>query len=207
MNFVHPVEAVIPGAQGRVLAVLAETSTKLNLRTIARLANVSNAQASRVLPTLVELGLVERRELPPSSHFRLVRTNVGAQAVIELARSRDAVLTRIGREASDLPIAPTSVVVFGSLARGEAHEASDIDVLVVRPDRIAEDDENWSASIEKWRNDIRAIAGNPVEILEVSRSEASARLTSNKQVWRDIRREGVVVHGLTIQRLGESVNA
>ena len=51
MDFVHPVEAVIPGAQGRVLAVLVDTTAELNLRTIARLAGVSLAQASRVLPS------------------------------------------------------------------------------------------------------------------------------------------------------------
>jgi len=57
MDFVHPVQAVIPGTQGRVLAVLAETTAELNLRTVARLAAVSPAQASRLLPGLVELGL------------------------------------------------------------------------------------------------------------------------------------------------------
>ncbi|MFQ5517665.1 MAG: helix-turn-helix domain-containing protein, partial [Acidimicrobiia bacterium] len=62
MNFARPIEAIIPGVQGRVLAVLAETTAELNLRTIARLSEVSLAQASRVLPGLVELGLVERRE-------------------------------------------------------------------------------------------------------------------------------------------------
>ena len=65
MDFQHPVEAVIPGAQGRVLAVLLNASGELNLRTIARLSRVSLAQTSRVVPGLVSLGLVERREVPP----------------------------------------------------------------------------------------------------------------------------------------------
>ena len=90
MDFVQPIAAVIPGAQGRVLAALAETTAELNLRTLARLSGVSVAQASRVLPGLVELGLVERREVPPSSQFRLVRTHIAARAVLELAaRARD----------------------------------------------------------------------------------------------------------------------
>ena len=64
MDFVHPVQAFIPGAQGRILAVLAETTAELNLRTIARLSGVSLAQSSRVMPVLVDLGVVERREAP-----------------------------------------------------------------------------------------------------------------------------------------------
>ncbi|TPW11518.1 MAG: hypothetical protein FD127_3194 [Acidimicrobiaceae bacterium] len=101
MDFVHPISAVIPGARGRVLAALVETTAELNLRTLARLSGVSVAQASRVLPGLVELGLVERREVPPSSQFRLVRSHVAARAVLQLAAGRgETVLTEIGDTAS-----------------------------------------------------------------------------------------------------------
>ena len=71
MDFVRPIEAIVPSAQGRVLAVLVETTAELNLRTIAQLSGVSQAQTSRLLPELVDLGVVERREVPPSSLFRL----------------------------------------------------------------------------------------------------------------------------------------
>ena len=201
MDFVHPIAAVIPGAQGRVLAVLAETTTELNLRTLAILSGVSVAQASRVLPGLVELGLVQRREVPPSSQFRLVRTHVAARAVLELLAARDTVLIEIGRVAETLAVPPVSVIVFGSFARGEAGPDSDLDVVFVRPAGVDEDDARWAASIEQWRNAVRALTGNPVEILEVGTDEAASRLTSGRQVWRDIRRDGRVVHGLSLDEL------
>src|SRR3954453_13186650 len=112
VDFVRPVEAVIPGVQGRILAVLAETSAELNLRTIARLARVSPAQASRVLPMLAELGIVERREAPPSALFRFVPENIAARAVTALAGAREIVLDEIGGAAGDLVPAPASVIVF-----------------------------------------------------------------------------------------------
>jgi hypothetical protein len=207
VDFVHPVEAVIPGVQGRVLAVLVDTTAELSLRTLARLAGASVAQTSRVLPGLVELGLVERREVPPSSQFRLVRSNVGARAVIDLARSRNSVLESIGLRAAALPSPPASVIVFGSFARGQAGRDSDVDVVVVRPDEISEDDEYWAASIESWRNEATATAGNTVQILEVSTSEAQSRLRGSKQLWRDIRGDGIVIHGLTIGELREAIDA
>lgn len=207
MDFVHPVEAVIPGAQGRVLAVLAETTAELNLSTLARLAGVSVAQASRVMPSLVELGLVERREVPPSSQFRLIRENVAAQAIIDLARSRDIALSRIGAAASAFPVSPVSIIVFGSFSRGEADERSDVDVIVVRPDDVAEDDDVWATAVERWRNEARAITGNRVEVLEVSCDEVQSRLTSEAALWRDVVRDGIAVHGLTIDRLPEPVHA
>ena len=191
----------MPGAQGRVLAVLAETTAELNLRTIAQLAGISQAQASRVLPDLVALGVVERREVPPASLFRLVPEHVASQVLLALARSTDTVLDEMGRLVEALPQRPVSVIVFGSFARREAVVDSDIDVVVVRPAEVDEDDDAWSASIETWRRDVRLLTGNPVEVLEVSADEAATKLAGRAQVWADIRRDGRVVHGLGVDQL------
>lgn len=207
MDFLHPIRAVIPGAQGRVLAVLAETTAPLNLSTLARLAGISVAQASRVMPGLVDLGLVERREIPPSSQFRLIRENVAAQAIIELARSRETALNQIGSAAADLPVPPVSVIVFGSIARGDADQHSDLDVIIVRPDDVDDDDDAWATSVERWRSEAQAIAGNAVEVLEVTQAEARTKLCGNAQLWRDVARDGIVVHGLMMSDLRERVHA
>lgn len=201
MDFVRPIEAIVPGAQGRVLAVLAETTAELNLRTIAQLAGISQAQASRLLPDLVALGVVERREVPPASLFRLVPEHVASQVLLALARSTDTGLSAMGRLAGALPQPPVSVIVFGSFARREAEVGSDIDVVVVRPADIDEDDDAWSTSLEAWRRAVRRLTGNPVEVLEVSADEAATKLAGRSQVWADIRRDGRVVYGLGLDEL------
>jgi predicted nucleotidyltransferase len=207
MDFVRPIEAVIPGVQGRVLSVLAETTAELNMRTIARLSGVSLAQASRVLPALVELGLVERREAPPSSLFRLVPEHVAAGPLVALARVRDRMIEETGRVAAVLPVTPVSVIIFGSFVRGAADTESDIDTVIVRPVGVDESDEAWSASVEQWRSQIRRVSGNPVEVLEVGFEEIGTRLRSRQAAWRDIRREGIVVHGQGIDELMDGRNA
>lgn len=201
MDFIRPIEAIVPGAQGRVLAVLAETTAELNLRTIAQLAGISQAQASRLLPDLVALGVVERREVPPASLFRLVPEHVASQVLLALARSTDTVFDEMGRLAGALPHPPASVIVFGSFARREAQADSDIDVVIVRPAEVDEDDDAWSASIETWRRDVRRLTGNLVEILEVSADKAATKLAGRSQVWADIRRDGRVVYGLGLDEL------
>lgn len=207
MDFVRPVQAVIPGVQGRVLAVLAETTAELNLTTLARLAGVSVAQASRVMPELVRLGLVERRDVPPSAQFRLVRENVASQAILALADARAGVLRHIGEAASRIAPEPVAVVVFGSFARGEADSDSDIDVAVVRADTVDEDDETWWNSLERWRREVQAITGNSVELLDLSATEASRKLRSRAELWRNIRRDGVVVRGVELGALAGTVDA
>jgi len=204
VDFVRPISSVIPGVQGRALAVLAETTAELNLRTLARLAGVSVAQMSRVLPELVELGLVDRREVPPSSLFRLNRGHVASRAVLALGSVRQTVLGEIGSIALGLPEVPRSVIVFGSFARGEADAESDIDVVVVRPSSVAAEAEKWEHSVHQLRDRVRTITGNRVEVLEVGEDAAAVKLVGRTQVWRDIRRDGIVVHGTSIEELSRS---
>jgi predicted nucleotidyltransferase len=201
MDFQRPVEAVIPGVQGRILAVLAETSADLNLRTIARLAHASPAQASRVLPELVRMGMVERRDAPPSALFRLVDDNVGSVLIRALSRARERVLGELGRKAGELAPNPVSVIVFGSFARGEADADSDLDVVFVRPRAVGDDDDRWALAMEDWRQFIRRLTGNRVEILEVTEGEITRLLRSRRPLWVDVARDGLVVHGTPLSEL------
>jgi hypothetical protein len=201
VDFRRPVEAVIPGVQGRILAVLAETTAQLNLRTIARLAGVSPAQASRVLPELVRLGLVERREAPPSALFALVDEHVAARAVRALARAHDAVVAELRTLTDAIRPRPVSAIAFGSFARGEADAGSDLDIVLVRPASITEDDEAWAASADAWRSAVHRLTGNSVQVLEVDETEAARRLRRPTGVWSDVIRDGVVVYGTGLDEL------
>ena len=194
-------QSVIPGAQGRVLAVLAESTGYLNLRTVALLAGTSPAQASRILPELVRSGLVERREAPPSVLFRLVDDNLGSRVVRALSRSRETVLAELGSQAETLDPSPVSVIVFGSFARGEAEADSDLDVLFVQPKGMNDDDYRWAAAVEGWRQFARRLTGNRVEVVETSESSVGRFLRSHKTLWADIVRDGVVVYGKSLEGL------
>lgn len=201
VDFRRPVAAVIPGVQGRILAVLAETTAELNLRTIARLSGVSPAQASRVLPELVALGLVERREAPPSALFALIEDNVAGRLVRSLSRTRETVLEELGTLAGQMDPTPVSAIVFGSLARGEADALSDVDVVLVRPTDVDEDDEPWAFSIERWHTAARRLTGNPVQVIEIDEADIARRLRRPAALWADVLREGVVVHGSSLESL------
>ena len=207
MDFRHPVEAVIPGAQGRVIAALLGTSGDLNLRTLARVAAVSIAQASRVLPGLVDLGMIERREVPPSSLFRIVPEHVATRALLALANSRVAVMAEMDRAAAEIHPAPISVIAFGSFARGDSEPSSDIDVIMVRPTGIDADDDGWSQAIERWRTVVSRVAGNTVEVLDVDADAIATKLSGGSQLWRDVRRDGQVAFGKGLDALADRPNA
>jgi predicted nucleotidyltransferase len=200
VDFRQPVEAVIPGAQGKLLAVFAETTAGLSVRTAARLSGVSLAQTSRILPELATLGILDRTEIPPSTVYQLVEENAASRAIRSLARSRDRVLSELGGLAKSMVIPPVSIIVFGSFARGEAGRESDIDIVMVRGSCIDASSE-WSEGLDEWRRSARRLTGNEVEVMEVDEFDVSLRLRSRRPVWQDIRREGIVVFGKTLQEL------
>jgi len=150
----------------------------------------------------VTLGLVERREAPPSALFALVEDHVAARAVRALSRSREAVLDELRTLARKVDPSPISAVVFGSFARGEADAASDLDVVLVRPAGVGEDDEPWASSTEAWRTAARRLTGNPIQVLEIDESDVARRLRRPTPLWADVIRDGITVHGSPLKELG-----
>ena len=195
MDYTRPVQTLIPGAQGQILGVLAETTAQLNLTTLSRLAGVSLAQASRVLPELVHLGLIERVEAPPSALFRLMDENLAGRLVRSMTDLRYRALDAIGDCSGLQKPRPELVIVFGSFARGEADADSDLDVVIVRPADIDDSDSTWAESIVTLNQDLARALGNPVNILEVGAKDLERRLKGRSELWRSIRNEGIVVYG------------
>jgi predicted nucleotidyltransferase len=195
VDYTRPVQALIPGTQGKILGVLTGTTAQLNLTTISRLAGVSPAQASRVLPELVHLGLVERVEAPPSALFRLMDENVVGGLVRSMADLGYLALKAVGDSVALQKSRPELVIVFGSFARGEADADSDLDLVIVRPAGIDDDDSAWAESIVTLSQDVARALGNPVNTLEVSANDLERRLKSRSELWKSIYTEGIVVYG------------
>lgn len=99
-----------------------------------------------------------------------------AEALEEIAR-RLAVAAPGGSE----------VLLFGSHARDEAHEASDIDLLVIEP---AVDD--VMAESVRLRRELRGL-GVPIDVVVVGREEAERRANVAGTVFERARREGRVL--------------
>lgn len=127
MNVAHPVVSVVPSLHGPVLAVLARTSAPLRQADVHRLAATGSYSGVRkVLHQLVEHGVAEA--VPGG--YRLNRDHLAADAIVELASIHGLLAERLrqwaaGHEGVEF------IGLFGSVARRDGDETSDIDVLVV----------------------------------------------------------------------------
>ena len=207
MDFRRAVEAIIPDAQGRVLATLAHTTQELSLSTLAEVSGVSLAHVARVVPRLVTLGVVERRDVPPAVMVRLNVEHLASRAILMLSNLHHSFLEELRESAQHLDPAPANVTLFGSFARGDDDAGSDVDVVVVRPDSIDQDDPIWADSVTRWETHVRDISGNPVNRIEISEGEAAKLARSRRPLWKAIRSEGIVLLGTPLADLVTTAHA
>ncbi len=192
MDLSRPIEALIPGARGRLLGALIGSGRELSTADAARVSGVSAPQASRVLAQLVELGIVERRDIPPAVIYRPVAGNAVIAMLTELCVLRSRVVEFAKQSAAQIAPAPVRLSVFGSVARGTSGAESDIDIVAVRPSGADEDD-NWVESLGRWSAGLEAFSGSRINVLEIGVDEWRTLDPSERSLWREINRDQVVL--------------
>ena len=206
MDFQRPVEAVIPGATGRLLAALARVDTELPISTLATVAAVGRTRASGLIAQLHELGVVDRREIGRTTMVRLARESAVGQLLDQLGHLRTTVLARLQGLAGDIEPQPLTVTLFGSFARGEATASSDIDILAIRA--LGTGPETWASTLGSFTTRARRLTGNPVQVLDYDleelRRRAGSRAKAGRNFWDAVRRDGIVLAGSSIDILLEN---
>jgi len=208
VDFSRPIQSVIPGAQGRLLAALARVDAELPVTTVAQLASVGRTRASGILSELAALGIVDRREVGRTVLVALDRSNAAGRLIHQLGGLRTGVLEELALLARALDPAPCSVVVFGSFARGEAGPDSDIDLLAVRPSPV--DEERWAEGLAEFTRQVGMLTGNRPQVLELQlgalrRRALSGRAKVGGAFWSSVLHDGITVAGSDLRSLiGES---
>jgi predicted nucleotidyltransferase len=209
MDFTRPLEALIPGAPGRLLGALARVEAELPVSTLAAVAGVGRTRASAVLKELAELGVISRRQVGPTVLVRLERANAAGQLVARLGGLRMQVIEEMRGLAHDLDPQPLSLTLFGSLARGDADIASDIDILAVRP---AGGGERWAASLTGFSSKAQVLTGNRVQILDYDLSDLQQRYAARgdaagARFWQSVAQDALTLAGADLQELMEADHA
>lgn len=197
VNLSHPFTTVCPGARGGILAALARTEKPLTGRTVASLTQ-PHASLRTVQVTLEDLvlnGVVLREHVGRAHLYTLNRNHLAAPAVLALANLRHELQARMQTEVSTWVVAPYATWMFGSAARGDAEVDSDIDLLIVRPDRVDDGDQPWLQQVATLSEHLHEWTGNSCEVLELSASELNAAIDRGDRLIADLRRDAVHVTG------------
>lgn len=203
MDLSSPISSVIPTAQGAVLAVLSRSGEPLSGRRVASLTNGRFGQwrVNEVLGQLADAGIVLRESRPPAKLYRLNRDHVAAAGVEALANQRQELLSRIRTEVAAWRVHADAVWLFGSAARGDGDTTSDIDLLVVRPVTVDEDEQTWLAQIDDVSEHIARWSGNSCEVLELSRAELVGVVSGGERLVEDLLTDALTLSGASPRAL------
>ena len=202
MDVAHPISAVSPSLEGEVLQILAGTSMAMTGRQVAALTGRrSHSGVLDALSRLTQQGLVDRVELNRASLFSLNRDHLAAPAVIELAGLRTELVARIRGEIATWDPMPIHASLFGSAARGDGDTQSDIDLFVVRPADVLEDDERWRAQLDDLTGRIERWTGNGASISEVAEPEIPRLSTDPPPIVEQLRSDAIVLAGPALSDL------
>lgn len=170
MDLSNPIRSVIPVSQGEVLAVLARTDRPLSGRRVADLTDgrLSQKGVNLALRALVQAGLVLVEAQPPANLYRLNRHHLAAPSIEALVTLRDRLIAAMTEHIAGWKIPTDGAWLFGSAARGDGDESSDIDVLVLRPGEV---DDAWDDQVEQFAGAITAWTGNRCAVVEYTNGE------------------------------------
>jgi DNA-binding transcriptional ArsR family regulator len=201
MDMARPYSAVVPTLDGDVLVALAGTTRPLSGRQVAKLVRRGSQKAVSVaLERLVEQGIVIREEAGRAYLHVLNRDHLASPAVELLAAMRTELLLRLRQTLTQWSPAAYHASLFGSAARGDGDTDSDVDLLVVRPDDVGDEDGVWRAQLDGLSDAVRAWTGNYAGIVELSESEFRALPAQRAPILHGLRADGIDLAGVPLRR-------
>lgn len=197
MDLTRPMSSVIPSAHGPVLVALARAGAPMSGRQIAGLVEgqVGRSRVNGVLHELVQSGIVTCDAHPPAMLYRLNRAHVAAPFIEGLASLREQLLERLRKQAATWAVPAVAVWLFGSAARGDGTVDSDIDVLVIRPDDVGDEDPAWVDQVDVWQTSVKRWAGNDCSALEMTARQVRQAVANGDPLVEELRRDAVWLAG------------
>lgn len=186
-----------------MLRVLTGTELGLTGREVAAMTGRgSHKGVMDSLHRLTAQGLVKCVALNRAYLFTLNRDHIAAEAVELLMSLRGKLFGLIEKEIGGWEIAPLHASVFGSTARGDGGLDSDIDVLVVYPPGVSED-ERWRVQVDALRDQIEVWTGNEANLVEKSEEQLAGLVRQQRPIVAELRSDAIVVAGRHIETLLE----
>lgn len=188
-----------PG-QISVLRALWKAPSPVTGRQVQQLAGVHNLTTTKCLEDLEQLGLLQRRAAGRAYLYSLKRSHRLIRHLVDpIFKAEETAPARFVQELGRiLNKQCLSAVVYGSVARGEAHISSDVDLLVV-----VKDDKTGERFATKAQPKAEKLVREGWSLmLEVNVKTRSQLIKAwNSRLLKKIRKEGQLVSGASLEEV------
>ncbi len=190
VNLSHPLDLVAHGIDGRILEVLCGAEAAFTGRQVhALLGHGSAAGVQLGLNRLRRQGIVTAEPAGRAILYRLNASHLAAPYLRALVDLRRELLGRLRSEFEGWGPQPLGAYLFGSTARRDSADDSDIDVCIVRPLDVDADASTWRDQVDRLSRVVTAWTGNEVRVVEFSEDEVRSGVGSDP-LLASIRAEG-----------------
>ena len=93
--------------------------------------------------------------------------------------------------------------MFGSAARGNGDTDSDIDLFIVRPRHVNDDDSKWRGQLDALAGSVRRWTGNHASIAEVAEADLPRLRQERPPIVQNLRAHALALYGADITELLE----
>lgn len=173
MRLQNPLTTISPTLDMGVLYVLARADAEFTAPNLSNLLPECSSLAGvrKALIRLVAQGIVLDKVAGRTHVFRLNRDHLLAEAVIAMAFTKDRLFARIRSEIEMWEFSPLVVTIFGSAARNDMRNDSDIDLFIALND--PSDESQADTRIAQLAADVSAWTGNDTRPLVYLESEVA----------------------------------
>lgn len=203
MQLSHPLSSIVPTLDARVIEVLAGTTRPLSGREVGRIIGEGSPNGVwKALNRLEQSGIVHADRQRQATYYLANRDHLAWPAIESLARLRGELFRKLETEIEAWPMAPLHASVFGSTARGESDATSDLDLLLIRPDGLDEEQlEAWDRQLDALRDHIARWTGNQAQTFSIDRDRLAEHVRADDPLVRSWIADEVHLAGTPIRDL------
>lgn len=195
---IHKVLESIFGSQAKVniLRVLFNSPQPLSGRQVGELSGLTHRGAIQAMESLVELGVVRQRKVGNAYQYSLSRGNIFVEKIIiTCIKTESGLFDDLKRDiVANFAKDAISLILYGSLVRGEEKKGSDIDVLAVVKDekKKAAVEEKMASAVPYFNKRFSGLLSLHCFTLDEIKGKKSLPLI------KSVAKEGVVLSGKTL---------
>jgi len=199
MKFIQSLNAILgQNSKVKILRFLANYKQEASIRELAREIKITPPNVSRILKELEREGVLSSKKFGNSIVFSLNKGNfLGKKIIAPLFKEEAEAKKELSRKiVGNVKFPYESIILFGSIARGEENSKSDIDVAFIIKD--AGNTERIEKKILGINPVLSAYFGNSISPFVIKKSDFVKRLKKNEPLVSSIAKEGEVLAGKLI---------
>lgn len=188
-----PHAGLLSDSMAAVLRTLAWSSRGRSGRELAsECSGVSVAQVNNMIRRLEQLGIVRSESFPPAKRYFLNREHILTEPLLAIAAGKSEAIKLLEQLFSGFP-GLDSVILFGSVARGDDTAESDVDVLLLFD--YDTDDQIDHAALSELCYQYWNRTGNELNYIANIMSEVTPNLIASSGFLQNVVNEGQVIMG------------